>query len=60
MATKIKEQNQGITDTMWNYKHRGSKQVGTNLELCDALNIVWPDSSYRQNYTNNDIKVTVI
>lgn len=60
MATCIKKQNQGITDTMWNYKHRGSKQVRTNLELCNALNIAWPDSSYRQNYTNNDIEVTVI
>jgi hypothetical protein len=60
MATKIKEQNIGITDAMWDYKHRGSKQVSTNLELCDALNIAKPDSNYRQNYTNNDIKVTVI
>jgi hypothetical protein len=60
MATCIKAQNQGITDAMWNYKHRGSTQVSTNLELCNALNIAWPDSNYRQNYTNNDIKVTVI
>jgi hypothetical protein len=60
MATKIKEQNQGITNAMWNYKHQGSKQVRTNLELCDALNIVWPDNNYTQNYTNNDIEVTVI
>jgi hypothetical protein len=60
MATKIKEQNQGITDAVWNYKHQGSKQVNTNLELCTALNIIWPDSNYTQNYTNNNIKVTVI
>jgi hypothetical protein len=60
MAACIKAQNQGITDAMWNYKHRGSTQVSTNLELCNALNIAWPDSNYRQNYTNNDIKVTVI
>jgi hypothetical protein len=60
MATKIKEQNQGITDAVWNYKHQGSKQVYTNLELCTALNIIWPDSNYTQNYTNNNIKVTVI
>ena len=60
MATCIKKQNQGITNTMWNYKHRGAKQVRTNLELCNALNIAWPDNNYRQNYTNNDIEVTVI
>jgi hypothetical protein len=60
MATKIKEQNQGITDAVGNYKHQGSKQVYTNLELCTALNIIWPDSNYTQNYTNNNIKVTVI
>jgi hypothetical protein len=60
MSGIIKQQNTGITDAMWDYKHRGSKPVSTNLELCDALNIVWPDSNYRQNYTNNDIKVTVI
>jgi len=60
MSGIIKQQNTGITDAMWDYKHRGSKPVSTNLELCDALNIAWPDSNYRQNYTNNDIKVTVI
>ena len=60
MAGIIKQQNTGITDAVWNYKHQGAKQVSTNLELCDALNITWPDSNYRQNYTNNNIKVTVI
>jgi len=60
MAGIIKQQNTGITDAMWNYKHRGAKQVSTNLELCNALDITWPDSNYRQNYTNNNIKVTVI
>ena len=60
MAGIIKQQNTGITDAMWNYKHHGSTQVSTNLELCNALNIAWPDNNYRQNYTNNDIKVTVI
>jgi len=60
MSGIIKQQNTGITDAMWDYKHCGSKPVSTNLELCDALNIAWPDSNYRQNYTNNDIKVTVI
>lgn len=60
MAGIIRQQNQGITDAMWNYKHKGSKEVNTNLELCDALNIVRPESNYKQNYTNNDIKVTVI
>jgi hypothetical protein len=60
MAGIIKQQNTGITDAMWDYKHRGSKPVSTNLELCDALNIARPDSNYRQNYINNDIKVTVI
>ena len=60
MAGIIRQQNQGITDAMWNYKHRGLKEVNTNLELCDALNIAWPDSNHKQNYTNNDIKVTVI
>jgi len=60
MAACIKKQNQGITDVMWAYKHRGAKPVRTNLELCDALNIAWPDNRYRQNYANNDIEVTVI
>jgi len=60
MSGIIKQQNTGITDAMWDYKHRGSKPVSTNLELCNALHIAWPDSNYRQNYTNNDIKVTVI
>lgn len=60
MAMCIKTQNQGIIDAMWAYKHQGAKQVTTNLELCNALSIAWPDSNYRQNYTNNDIKVTVI
>ena len=60
MAGIIRQQNQGITDAMWNYKHQGLKKVNTNLELCDALNIAWPNSNHKQNYTNNDIKVTVI
>jgi len=60
MAGIIKQQNTGITDAVWNYKHQGSKQVRTNLELCNALNIIWPDSNYTQNYTNNNIEVTVI
>ena len=60
MASIIKQQNTGITDAMWNYKHQGAKQVSTNLELCNALDITWPDSNYRQNYTNNNVKVTVI
>ena len=60
MAGIIKQQNTGITDAVWNYKHQGSKRVRTNLELCDALNIIWPDSNYTQNYTNNNIEVTVI
>ena len=60
IAGIIRQQNQGITDAMWNYKHRGLKEVNTNLELCNALNIAWPDSNHKQTYTNNDIKVTVI
>jgi len=60
MASIIRQQNQGITDAMWHYKHQGLKEVNTNLELCDALNIAWPNSDHKQNYTNNDIKVTVI
>lgn len=60
MAGIIQQQNTGITDAMWNYKHKGLQQVNTNLELCDALNIAWPDNNYRQNYLNNDIKVAVI
>jgi hypothetical protein len=60
MAGIIKQQNTGITNAMWDYKHQGSKQVRTNLELCDALNIIWPRSNYTQNYTNNNIQVTVI
>ena len=60
MAGIIKQQNTGITDAMWNYKHQGAKQVATNLELCNALGIAWPSGNYRQNYTNNNIQVTVI
>ena len=60
MAGIIKQQNTGITDAMWNYKHQGAKQVVTNLELCNALGIAWPSGDYRQNYTNNNIQVTVI
>jgi len=60
MASIIRQQNQGITDAMWNYKHKGLKEVNTNLQLCDALNIAWPDSNHKQNYTNNNIKVTVV
>ena len=60
MAEKIKEQNQGITNAMWDYKHKGLKEVNTNTQLCDALNITWPSGEYRQTYSNNDIKVTVI
>ena len=60
MASIIKQQNTGITDAMWNYKHQGAKQVTTNLELCNALGIAWPSGDYRQNYTNNNIQVTVI
>jgi len=60
MAGIIKQQNTGITDAMWNYKHQGAKQVATNLELCDALNIAWPSGDYRQNYTNNNIQVTLL
>jgi hypothetical protein len=56
----IKQQNQGITDAMYNYKHKGLKQVSNNLELCDALNIARPSSDHTQNYLNNDIKVSVI
>ena len=60
MAGIIKQQNTGITDAMWNYKHQGAKQVATNLELCNALGIAWPSGDYRQNYTNNNIQVTVL
>jgi hypothetical protein len=57
MATKIKEQNANILKAIDKYKH---KDVNTNLELCDALNIVWPAEQYRQNYITSDIRVTVI
>jgi hypothetical protein len=60
MAKKIQEQNQGIVNAMWDYKHRGLTEVATNLELCDALGIAWPDGEFKQNYANNDVKVTVI
>ena len=60
MATKIKKQNQGIIDAIWDYKHKGLKEVSTNLELCNVLSIKWPPSEYKQNYPQNDIKVTVI
>jgi len=60
MANKIKQQNQGITDAMWYYKHKGLKEVYTNLDLCNVLAIKWPNNEYSQNYLNNDVKVAVI
>ena len=60
MDKKIQEQNHGIVNAMWDYKHHGLTEVTTNLELCDVLGIKWPDNEFRQNYANNDIKVSVI
>jgi hypothetical protein len=59
MASIIKRQNQGIQDTIWDHKST-RKQPVTNLELCDALGIQWPHGDYQQNYSKNDIEVTVI
>jgi hypothetical protein len=59
MAQIIKQQNQGIRDTIWNYKAT-RKHPGTNLELCDTLGLLFPSGEYKQNYSKNDIEVTVI
>jgi hypothetical protein len=59
MAKIIKQQNQGIQDTIWDYKAT-RKHPNTNLELCNILGIQWPSGGYTQNYSKNDIEVTVI
>ena len=57
MATKIKEQNQGIIKA--NYKYPGKVPL-TNHMLCKMLNIELPPSEYYQDYGVSDIRVTVI
>jgi hypothetical protein len=59
MATIIKQQNQGIQDAIWKYKHELTTPVG-NYELCQVLGLAQPPSEYRQNYANSDITVKVL
>lgn len=57
MATKIKEQNQGIIKATYKYPN---KLPLTNHMLCKMLNIELPPSEYEQNYGASDVRVTVI
>jgi hypothetical protein len=57
MATKIKEQNQGIIKATYKYKNCNPL---TNNDLCEALNIELPPSDYFQSYGASNVKVTVI
>lgn len=57
MAIRIKEQNQGITNSM--LRHMGKIPL-TNQMLCNILNIQLPSSEYYQDYGQSDIRVTVI
>jgi len=60
MAQRIQQQNQGITDAVWNYKHKNLNTPANNYELCEVLGIVQPPGEYRQNYAASDITVKVI
>lgn len=59
MAQIIKQQNQGIQDVIWNYKST-RQHPDNNVELCNTLGIQFPPREYTQNYSKNDIEVTVI
>ena len=59
MASIIKQQNAGIQDAVWNYKLT-RKHPKSSLELCDTLGIKYPPREYHQNYSKNNIEVTVI
>ena len=60
MAQRIQQQNVGITDIVWNYKHKNLTTPANNYELCEVLGIAQPPGEYRQNYANSDITVKVI
>jgi len=60
MAQRIQHQNTGITDAVWNYKHKNLQSPANNYELCDTLGIAQPPGEYRQNYAASDITVRVI
>jgi hypothetical protein len=57
MATRIKDQNDGLTQALNNYD---GKIVTGNRSLCDVLGIARPDATYQQHYSSNDIRVKVI
>ena len=60
MAQRIQQQNSGITDAIWKYKHKNLTTPANNYELCQLLNLSQPPAEYRQNYAANDITVKVI
>jgi len=60
MSVHIRKQNTGITDAIWNYKHKNLQSPANNYELCDTLGLAQPPSEYLQNYAANDITVRVI
>jgi hypothetical protein len=59
MARIIQQQNQGITDAIWDYKPNLSTPAN-NYELCEILGLQQPPTEYRQNYASSDITVKVI
>ena len=58
MASIIKQQNAGITQTLLQYE--SSTRVNNNQTLCRVLGIQPPPEQYWQNYAVSDIEVTVI
>jgi hypothetical protein len=60
MGFHIQKQNAGITDAIWNYKHKNLNTPANNYELCEILGLAQPPGEYRQNYAASDITVKVI
>jgi hypothetical protein len=57
MAQKIQQQNAGIVSAI--QKYAGHTPLNNHM-LCDTLNISLPPVEYNQDYSQSDIKVTVI
>jgi hypothetical protein len=60
MGFHIQKQNAGITDAIWNYKHKNLNTPANNYELCEVLGLTQPPGEYRQNYAASNITVKVI
>jgi hypothetical protein len=57
MGFIINRQNKDILDAAETYE---TKSVEDNKQLCEALNIQLPPTTYYQNYENSDVKVRVL